>query len=73
MIKFSACALCGLLSFYLAISAPTTVLADGSVAPVRLDPDKIAGLWADGDSAGCLQGHTGWRRAEYARGNAVLR
>jgi hypothetical protein len=42
--NFSACVLCGALSFFLVISAGTTVLADGSVAPVRLDPEKIAGL-----------------------------
>src|ERR1700691_1271795 len=44
MLKLSACVLCVALSFYVAISAGTTALADGSVAPVRLDPDKIAGL-----------------------------
>lgn len=44
MIKVSACVLCGALSLYLAISTGKRVFADDSVAPVRLDPDKIAGL-----------------------------
>jgi len=44
MIKLSACALCGALALYVAISAGTSALADDKVAPVRLDPDKIAGL-----------------------------
>ena len=44
MIKLSACVVCGALSLYVAISAGTTAFADDSVAPVRLDPDKIAGL-----------------------------
>jgi len=44
MIKLSACVLCGALSLYLAVSAGPTVFADDSVAPVRLDRDKIAGL-----------------------------
>jgi uncharacterized cupin superfamily protein len=33
----------GALCLYLAISAHKTVFADDRVAPVRLDPDKIAG------------------------------
>jgi uncharacterized cupin superfamily protein len=40
----SVSALCGALSLYIAISAGTPVFADDNVAPVRLDPDKIAGL-----------------------------
>ena len=44
MSKLSAYALCGALALYVAISAGTTARADDSVAPVRLDPDKIAGL-----------------------------
>jgi uncharacterized cupin superfamily protein len=44
MSKLSAYALCGALSLYVAISAGTTAFADDSVAPVRLDRDKIAGL-----------------------------
>jgi uncharacterized cupin superfamily protein len=48
MSKLSTCALCGALSFcaalYVAISPGATVFADDSVAPVRLDRDKIAGL-----------------------------
>jgi len=44
MNKLSLYALCGALSLYVAISVGTTVLADDKVAPVRLDPDKIAGL-----------------------------
>ena len=44
MIKLSACLLCGALSLYLAISVSTTAFAEDSIAPVRLDPDKIAGL-----------------------------
>jgi uncharacterized cupin superfamily protein len=44
MIKQSACVLCGALSLYLAISVGTRVFASGSVAPVRLDRDKIAGV-----------------------------
>jgi uncharacterized cupin superfamily protein len=44
MNKLSACALCGALALYLAITGGTTALADDSVAPVRLDRDKIAGL-----------------------------
>jgi uncharacterized cupin superfamily protein len=44
MNKFVAGVLCGSLGLYLAIPAGRTVLADDRVAPVRLDPDKIAGL-----------------------------
>ena len=44
MSKLSACVLCGAVSLYVIISAGTTAFADDSVAPVRLDPDKIAGL-----------------------------
>ena len=44
MSKLSACALCGALSLYVAISGGTTAFADDKVAPVRLDRDKIAGL-----------------------------
>ena len=44
MSKLFACALCGALSLYLALSAGMTAFADDRVAPVRLDPDKIAGL-----------------------------
>ena len=44
MSKLSRYAICGALSLYAAISAGTTALADDSVKPVRLDPDKIAGL-----------------------------
>jgi uncharacterized cupin superfamily protein len=35
---------CGALALYLAVSGGTTAFADDSVAPVRLDPDKVAGL-----------------------------
>jgi uncharacterized cupin superfamily protein len=44
MSKLSTYAICGALSLYVAISAGTTAFADDSVKPVRLDPDKIAGL-----------------------------
>ncbi|MGH9647248.1 MAG: cupin domain-containing protein [Bryobacteraceae bacterium] len=44
MIKSSACVLCGALALYLGISIGTKVFASDGVAPVRLDPDKIAGL-----------------------------
>jgi len=44
MNKLSAYALCGALSLYVAISAGRTAFADDTVAPVRLNPDKIAGL-----------------------------
>jgi len=44
MSRLSAYALCGALLLYVAISAGPTAFADDSVAPVRLDPDKIAGL-----------------------------
>jgi uncharacterized cupin superfamily protein len=44
MIKVSACVLCGALSVYLAIPAGKRVFAADSVAPVRLDRDKMAGL-----------------------------
>jgi uncharacterized cupin superfamily protein len=44
MRKISARALGGALTFYAAIGAGTAALADESPAPVRLDPDKIAGL-----------------------------
>ena len=44
MIKLSACLLCAVLALYLAISTGTKAFADDSVAPVRLDPNKIAGL-----------------------------
>jgi len=46
--KLSAGVLCGALALYLAISAGTKVFADDTVAPVRLDPDKIAGLGLTG-------------------------
>ena len=35
---------CGALALYLAVSAGRTVFAQDNVAPVRLDPDKVAGL-----------------------------
>jgi uncharacterized cupin superfamily protein len=44
MIKLSAFVVCGALSLYLAVPAGRIVFADDNVAPVRLDPDKIAGL-----------------------------
>src|ERR1700748_3598139 len=44
MSKLSTYVICGALSLYVAISAGTTALADDSVKPVRLDPDKIPGL-----------------------------
>ena len=44
MSRLSAYALRGALLLYVAISAGPTAFADDSVAPVRLDPDKIAGL-----------------------------
>jgi uncharacterized cupin superfamily protein len=44
MLKLSAYVLCIALSIYVAISAGTRVFAQNSVAPVRMDPDKIAGL-----------------------------
>ena len=44
MSKLSPWARYGALLLCAAISAGTTAFADGSVAPVRLDPDKIAGL-----------------------------
>jgi uncharacterized cupin superfamily protein len=42
--KFLAGALCGAIAFYVANWAGTAVFAADNVAPVRLDPDKIAGL-----------------------------
>jgi len=44
MLKLSSCLLCGVLALSLAFLAGTTAFADDKVAPVRLDPDKIAGL-----------------------------
>ena len=44
MKKLSVFALCGALSLFVAVWAGTTAFADDKVAPVRLDPDKIAGL-----------------------------
>ena len=44
MIKTSVCLLCGTLSLYLAVSIGTKVFAADSVAPVRMDRDKMAGL-----------------------------
>lgn len=44
MIKLLPCVLCAALSLYLALPAGKTAFADDKVAPVRLDPDKIAGL-----------------------------
>jgi len=44
MLKLSAYVLGIALSIYVAISAGTRVFAQDSVAPVRMDPDKIAGL-----------------------------
>jgi hypothetical protein len=43
MIKLSACVLCAPLALYMAISTGTRAFADDKIAPVRLDPDKIAG------------------------------
>ena len=44
MIKLSACVVCGTLSLYMVISTGMSAFADDRVAPVRLDPGKIAGL-----------------------------
>ena len=44
MIKVSACIFCGALLLYLASSFGTKIFAFDSVAPVRLDRDKMAGL-----------------------------
>ena len=44
MIKAFTCVLCSALALYMAISVGTTASAADSGAPVRLDPDKIAGL-----------------------------
>ena len=44
MTKLSACVLCSTLSLYVAISVGTRVFAADTVAPVRLDRDKMAGL-----------------------------
>jgi uncharacterized cupin superfamily protein len=44
MSKIFAYALCVALSLYVATSVGTTSFAADSVAPVRLDPNKIAGL-----------------------------
>jgi hypothetical protein len=44
MTRLSVSALCGALSLYIAIAVATPLFADESVAPVRLDSDKIAGL-----------------------------
>ena len=44
MSKSFAYGLCGALALYVAISVGTTAFADDKVVPVRLDPDKIAGL-----------------------------
>jgi uncharacterized cupin superfamily protein len=44
MNKSSAWVLCGALSFCVVISVGTRAFAEDSIAPVRLDPDKIAGL-----------------------------
>ncbi|MBZ5676185.1 MAG: cupin domain-containing protein [Acidobacteriia bacterium] len=44
MIKSSACVLCVALALYMAVTVGTTAFAADSVAPVRLDRNKIAGL-----------------------------
>jgi hypothetical protein len=44
MIKLSTFVFCSALALYLAILAGTKVFAADSVAPVRLDRDKMAGL-----------------------------
>ena len=44
MSRLSAYALCGALALCMAVSVGTTVFAADSVAPVRLDRNKIAGL-----------------------------
>ena len=44
MSRLSAYALCDALALYMAISVGTTAFAADSVAPVRLDRNKIAGL-----------------------------
>jgi uncharacterized cupin superfamily protein len=44
MIKSSVCVLCGALAVYMAVTVGTTAFAADSVAPVRLDRNKIAGL-----------------------------
>ncbi|MEO8096246.1 MAG: cupin domain-containing protein [Acidobacteriota bacterium] len=44
MNKFFAFTICGALALCVAISVGPTAFADDKVAPVRLDPDKMAGL-----------------------------
>jgi len=44
MSKLSACTLSSALALYLATSGSTRAFADDTVAPVRLDRDKVAGL-----------------------------
>ena len=44
MIKSSVCVLSGALAVYMAVTVGTTAFAADSVAPVRLDRNKIAGL-----------------------------
>jgi uncharacterized cupin superfamily protein len=44
MIKLSTCVLCCALSLYVGLSIGPRVFAAGSVSPVRMDRDKMAGL-----------------------------
>lgn len=44
MIKISACALLGTVAVYIAIHNPATAFAEDPAAPVRLDPDRVAGI-----------------------------
>ena len=44
MIKSSVCVLCVALAVYMAVTVGTKAFAADSVAPVRLDRNKIAGL-----------------------------
>ena len=44
MTKISACALFGTVALSIAIHYPSSVFAQDAVAPVRLDPDRVAGI-----------------------------
>jgi len=44
MIKISVCALFGTVALSIAIHHPAPVFAQDAAAPVRLDPDKVAGI-----------------------------
>ena len=44
MTQISACALFGAVALSIVVSSPAPAIAQDAAAPVRLDPDKVAGI-----------------------------